>query len=58
MIEKHLCGKFINDLKSAIDAKMTPCDMDSLHQLVRVVARSFYDDKYIVIFDTIVRETM
>ena len=32
--------------------------MEVLHQLVRVVARSFYDDKYIVIFDTIVRETM
>lgn len=32
--------------------------METLHQLVRVVARSFYDDKQTVIFDAIVRETM
>lgn len=32
--------------------------MDVLHKLVRVVARAFYDDKTVVIFDTLVRDTM
>lgn len=32
--------------------------MDVLHKLVQVVARSFYDDKAIVILDTLVREVM